>query len=184
MATCESREPAKVSQEGEPQLTAENSSCAAQEQDVESAYAALLKDNEAFRTRLEREKARVIEAEKATLAQALLESTDDLERALASVTDAAVVQNQEVRNLAQGVRLSLATMYKRITDMGAERMSTTGQLFDPAFAEAVGTVSVTDPSQDGIIIQEIRPGYRVGDRLLRAAQVRVGQFSRRSSAVR
>jgi len=77
-----------------------------------------------------------------------------------------------------GVRLSLAVLYKRIGDMGAERMSTTGQRFDPAFAVAVGTVNVTDSAQHGTIMHEVRPAYRVGARLLRPAQVRVGQLTR------
>jgi molecular chaperone GrpE len=121
---------------------------------------------------------RVIEAEKASLAQALLESTDDLERAL-KAAKVSGVWDRGLLNLMDGVRLSLAVLYKRIGDMGAERMSTTGQRFDPAFAEAIGTVDVTDPVQNGIIVQEVRPGYRVGDRLLRPAQVRVGQLTRK-----
>jgi molecular chaperone GrpE len=160
------------------QLDSENFASAAAEQDIAAAYSALLADNEAFRSRLEREKSRVIEAEKASVAQALLDSTDDLERALSAVANVNVVRNQELRDLIQGVRLSLALLYKRISDMGAERISTKGQRFDPLFAEAVGTVSVADPAKHGIIMDEVRPGYRVGDRLLRPAQVRVGHLIR------
>ena len=168
-----------VLQEKCEQLDSENLASAAAEQDIASAYSALLADNEAFRTRLEREKSRVIEAEKASVAQALLDSTDDLERALSAVANVNVVRNQEFRDLIQGVRLSLALLYKRISDMGAERMVTSGERFDPLFAEAVGTVSVTDPAKHGIIMDEVRPGYRVGDRLLRPAQVRVGHLVQR-----
>lgn len=160
----------------EPQPTSENAVGAAAQPDIALAYQALLDDNEAFRTRLEREQARLLEAEKASLAQALLDSTDDLERALAA-TNSGTVTDERFRNLVQGVRLSLAVLYKRIADMGAERMSTTGERFDPAFAEAVGTVSVTDPAQHGIVIQELRPGYKVGERLLRPARVRVGNLT-------
>jgi molecular chaperone GrpE len=166
-----------VSEEDKPELLSENRASAAAEEDVAIAYAALLADQEAFRTRLEREKVRVIEAEKASLAQVLLDSTDDLERAL-KAADVSGVWDRGLLNLMDGVRLSLAVLYKRIGDMGAERMSTTGQRFDPAFAEAVGTVNVTDPAQHGTVMQEVRPGYRVGDRLLRPAQVRVGQLMR------
>ena len=161
------------------QLASENLASAAAEEDISFAYRALLADNEAFRARLEREKTRLIEAEKASLAQALLDSTDDLERALLAVADLSVVRNQRLHDLTQGVQLSLAVLYKRIADMGAERMVTMGQRFDPLFAEAVGTVSVADPAQHGIIIDEVRPGYRVGDRLLRPAQVRVGHLIQR-----
>ena len=162
----------------ERQLTSENLASALSEGNIALAYAALREDNEAFRTRLEREKTRVIEAEKASIAQALLESTDDLERALSAVASVGDEHSQGLRDLTRGVRLSLALLYKRITSLGAERISTIGRHFDPLLAEAVGTVSVSDPSQHGIVVDEVRPGYRVGDRLLRAAQVRVGSFSR------
>jgi molecular chaperone GrpE len=167
-----------ASREDRPELLTENRSSSVAEEDVASAYATLLADQAAYRTRLQRESARVIEAEKASLAQALLDSTDDLEHAL-EAADVSGVRDRGLLNLMDGVRLSLAVLYKRIGEMGAERMSTIGQLFDPACAEAVGTVSVTDPAQHGIVIQELRPGYRVGDRLLRPARVRVGQSTRK-----
>ena len=159
------------------QLTSENLASAMSEENIALAYAALLADNEAFRTRLEREKLRVIEAERASIAQALLESTDDLERALSAVAGVGKDYDQGLRDLTRGVRLSLALLYKRIASLGAERITTTGRHFDPQLAEAVGTVNVSERSQHGIVIDEMRPGYRVGDRLLRAAQVRVGHFA-------
>ncbi|HET6440414.1 MAG TPA: nucleotide exchange factor GrpE [Anaeromyxobacter sp.] len=141
------------------------------------AYAALVEDNKAFRQRLEREKARVIEAERAGVAQALLEAADDLERALAAV-GAADVPGKAGKDLVEGVRLSLAAIHKRIAELGAERMVLAGQPFDPRLAEAVDTVAVGDAAQDGFVIQEVRPGYRIGDRVLRPARVRVGRMAR------
>lgn len=141
------------------------------------AYAALVEDNKAFRQRLEREKARVVEAERAGIAQVLLESADDLERALAAVS-AAEVRGDAMRNLVEGVRLSLAALHKRIAELGAERIAVAGHPFDPRLAEAVDTVAISDASQDGWVVQEIRPGYRVGERVLRPARVRVGRLAR------
>jgi molecular chaperone GrpE len=155
--------------------TVETAVSTAAQTELSVAYAALLADHQAFRARLEREKTRVVEAEKALLAQALLDSSDHLELALGVAAQLSVAQNQMVRDLTQGVRLALAILHKRIAEMGAERMTTLGQRFDPRFAEAVSTIRVTDPAQDGIIMQEIRPGYHVGDRLLRPARVRVGR---------
>jgi molecular chaperone GrpE len=170
--------PPKASQHnGQPE--AANSPGAQAESELSSAYAALLEDNAAFRSRLEREHTRVIEAEKATLAQTLLEAIDDLERALKAVTDANITKNRALGDLTKGVRLSLAALDKRVADMGAVRISTIGLRFDPAFAEAVDIVSISDPDRDGVIIDELRPGYRVGTRVLRPAQVRVGQLPRR-----
>jgi molecular chaperone GrpE len=142
------------------------------------AYASLLEDNKAFRQRLEREKARVVEAERASVAQALLEAADDLERALAAVSGAGESGGEALRNLAQGVRLSLGAIQRRIADLGAERLEVAGGPFDPHLAEAVDTVAVADESQDGLVLQEVRAGYRIGERILRPARVRVGRLAR------
>ena len=140
------------------------------------AYAALVDDNSAFRLRLEREKERVIEAERASVAQALLEAADDLERALAAV-NSTEVRGPAMKNLVDGVRLCLSALHKRIGELGAERIAVAGQPFDPRLAEAIDTVAIADASQDGWVVQEIRPGYRIGDRILRPARVRVGRLA-------
>ena len=142
------------------------------------AYAALVEDNKSFRQRLEREKMRVLEAERASVAQALLESADDLERALAAVTGAGETGGDALRNLAEGVRLSLSRLHKRILDLGAERIDVAGRPFDPHVAEAVDTIAVADAEQDGLVLVEVRPGYRIGERVLRPARVRVGRLAR------
>jgi molecular chaperone GrpE len=142
------------------------------------AYASLVEDNKAFRQRHERERVRVIEAERASVAQALLDAADDLERALAAVSGTGHAGGEALRNLAEGVRLSLGALHKRIADLGAERLHVAGQRFDPHLAEAIDTVAVGDESQDGIVLQEVRAGYRIGDRILRPARVRVGRVAR------
>ena len=146
--------------------------------ELSRAYAALVEDNKAFRQRLERERARVVESERAAIAQALLESADDLERALAAVSGAADGGGDALRALVDGVRLSLGGLHKRIADIGAVRISVAGQPFDPRVAEAVDTVPVATEEQDGLVVQEVRPGWRIGERVLRPARVRVGRIAR------
>jgi molecular chaperone GrpE len=146
-------------------------------EELSRAYAALVEDNKAFRLRLEREKARVLEAERTAIAQSLLEAADDLERALA-VAGSAGGEGGALASLVEGVRLSLSALHKRIVELGAERLAVAGQPFDPRFAEAVDTVAVADVAQDGLVLQEIRSGYRIGERVLRPARVRVGRLAR------
>jgi molecular chaperone GrpE len=150
---------------------------AARIDELSRAYAALLEDNKAFRQRIEREKARVVEAERASVAQALLEAADDLERALAAVGGGVDGGGDALRSLLDGVRLSLGALQKRIAEIGAVRIATAGQPFDPRYAEAVDTVAVATPEQDGVVVHEVRPGYRIGDRVLRPARVRVGRLA-------
>jgi molecular chaperone GrpE len=162
-------------------LAAQASTLAAQASRIDElsrAYAALLEDNKAFRQRVERERVRVLEAERASLAQALLEATDDLERALAAVSGAEESAGEALPVLAEGVRLSLSALRKRVADLGAERFAVVGLPFDPHVAEAIDTVAVAHADQDGLVLQEIRSGWRIGERVLRPARVRVGRLAR------
>ncbi len=149
---------------------------AARIDELSRAYAALVDDNKAFRQRLERERTRVVEAERASVAQALLDAADDLERALAAVANAG--EAGPVASLVEGVRLSLGALHARISALGAQRIPVQGLPFDPHVAEAVDTVAVGDEAQDGVVLQEVRAGWRIGDRVLRPARVRVGRLAR------
>lgn len=136
--------------------------------------AALVEEGKAARARLEREKARVLEAERAQVAQVLLEAVDDLERALGAAGDA-------TGPLVDGVRLTLASLAKRVAELGAERIVVVGQRFDPRLAEAIDLVPVADAAQEDVVVQEVRAGYRIGDRVLRPARVRVGRLAQASA---
>lgn len=144
---------------------------AARIDELTRAYAALVEEGRAARARMEREKARVLEADRGQLAQALLEGVDHLQRALAAAGDA-------TGSLVDGVRLTLGALEKKVQDLGATRIAVMGERFDPRFAEAVDTVPVADPAQDDVVVQEIQAGYRIGERVLRPARVRVGRLVR------
>jgi molecular chaperone GrpE len=139
------------------------------------AYANEVEQGKAFRARLERERQRVLEAERAQIAQALLESIDELERAVAAA--GTPEPGSALAALVEGVRLTIASLAKRVAEMGAERLSLVGQPFDPRLAEAVDLVAVDDAAKDQVIVAEDRPGYRIGERVLRPARVRVGRFA-------
>ena len=143
---------------------------AARIDELSRAYAALLEDNKAFRARMERERDRQVEAERARVAQALLEAADELELALAAVPEGAAT-------LERGVRLVLSGLWRRIGDLGATRLEVTGRPFDPQVAEAVDVLAVPDAAQDGLVVAEVRAGWRIGDRVLRPARVRVGRLA-------
>jgi len=150
---------------------------AARIDELTRAYAALVEDNKAFRQRLEREKERVLEAERSRLAQSLLEAHDELELAWNASGGAGEPESPALRNLREGVRVTLQGLAKRVGEMGAQRIEVVGQPFDPRLAEAIDVVVVTDPAQDGRVVEELRPGWCIGDRVLRPARVRVGRLA-------
>jgi molecular chaperone GrpE len=63
---------------------------------------------------------------------------------------------------------------------GASRIEALGKAFDPSVHEAVLQVE-TDQVPPGTVVDELAPGYRLHDRLLRAAQVSVAKPPRRES---
>lgn len=58
-----------------------------------------------------------------------------------------------------------------LKDEGVEKIKTVGEIFDPHHMEAIDTIE----GEEGKVIEEVRPGYMLYGRLLRPAQVRVGQ---------
>ncbi len=73
---------------------------------------------------------------------------------------------------AQGVAMILQQLRDITGSFGLEAVPTVGEYFDPAVHEAVERVE-TDAACEGSIVGEVRKGYKLNGRLLRAAQVRV-----------
>jgi molecular chaperone GrpE len=123
------------------------------------------------KTRLEADFDRRLELEKQKIILAFLEILDNLQRA----TDAAR-QAGTIEHLLEGVQITEGLFRAKLQSMGVELIETLGQPFDPNLEQAVGTIKVDDASRDGIVVEEVQPGYCMQGLLLRPAQVRVGRF--------
>jgi molecular chaperone GrpE len=82
--------------------------------------------------------------------------------------------------LLEGIRLVEAQFLRVLSGFGLERVSTVGARFDPAVHDAVAVVPVADSAQDGLVIDELEPAYRFGDRIVRPAKVQVGRAAERA----
>jgi molecular chaperone GrpE len=131
------------------------------------AWQALDRDREDFKKRLNRERERMIDVERGNVATTLLEAIDGLDLALKNADDSP---------LAQGVRLVREDLLKRVQALGIERFSLVGQPFDPNVAEAADMDVTLDPQRDGHVTEEIRAGYRLKDRVVRPARVKVARY--------
>ncbi len=80
---------------------------------------------------------------------------------------------------AEGFSHIKSQLEKFLADQGLERIETVGQKFDPQVFEAIETVSLED-KEEGEIVQEISPGYRLNGQILIHPKVVVN--SRRSEA--
>lgn len=78
----------------------------------------------------------------------------------------------------EGINLSVKQIFDTLEREGLKKIETQGLGFDPHIMEAVHVVEV-DPSAgsgqgEGKVIEELRPGFLLNDKVLRAAQVSVG----------
>jgi molecular chaperone GrpE len=115
--------------------------------------------------------------EKADFIAALLPVLDNLERANEATSSGASPDD-----VAEGVRRTAASFETALATAGVEPIESVGQSFDPNLHEAVETADV-EPSEEGKVLAEYSRGYRIGDRLLRPARVKVGRYSERARAV-
>lgn len=100
----------------------------------------------------------------------LLPVADNLERAIG----AAAAAGSDAGALVEGVRMVLRLMTDALERLGVTRVVAVGERFDPAVHEAIQQVESAD-HPPGTVIAELVPGYRYGDRLLRAAMVAVAK---------
>jgi molecular chaperone GrpE len=133
----------------------------------------LRNENDEVRARLQRTFDQKIEAARGDLVLSLLDSLDNLQRAI-SAADASIEKNYEA--LRGGVKATAEMFEAQLKRLGLTKVPSEGEQFNPEIHEAVEMV-IVKPEHDNRVIAELRPGYKFGDRLLRPAQVRVGRAS-------
>ncbi|HWE62712.1 MAG TPA: nucleotide exchange factor GrpE [Chloroflexota bacterium] len=122
-----------------------------------------------YRRRVEQERTEQTQAATTDLMLSLLPALDDLERALANIPP-----TEAGTPLAEGIRLIDRSLRAALERAGLERIRVEGQRFDPRVHEALVQDEAPD-RQEGEVVRELRPGYRLGDRVLRPAQVSVAR---------
>lgn len=70
----------------------------------------------------------------------------------------------------KGLTISIAQFEDVLKEADVTRIKTTGEVFDPATMECV----TTKEGKEDVVMEELRPGYMLGDTVLRSAQVIVG----------
>lgn len=125
------------------------------------------------RIRARREVAKEVERGKRAILGELLEVLDNLDRALEAGATATSVDA-----LVEGVRLVRSQFLSRLEGFGIKPIAALHEPFDPQLHEAVTTVPVERDEDDGRIMGVVRPGYRIGDDVLRPAMVAVGKKDR------
>jgi len=118
------------------------------------------------RRRMSQEQQSFREYASADTIKTLLPVLDSFERALQSSS-----QKSEFRN---GVELIYKQLQDALAKLGLQPISARGEQFDPHVHEAIEMVD-TEDAPDHQVIQELQRGYKLKDRLLRPAMVKVAR---------
>jgi molecular chaperone GrpE len=131
----------------------------------------VLAEQENFRRRIERERDEAIRFAATQLVKDLLQTADNLSRALESVPPERSAQDQAMQNLLAGVAASERALHDALARHGITRLQPAlGEPFDPDQHQAMFEVEAGD-REPGTIAQIVLPGYAYHERLLRPAFV-------------
>src|SRR4029453_18807148 len=121
-----------------------------------------------YKKRAERERSETIQFASAELMRELLNVLDSFDLAFRN----AATQNSDSAEILRGLEL----VYKQFVDtlgrFGLKPIEAKGQPFNPNFHQAVSTVH-TDEVPENTVVEEMRRGYTLNGKLLRAAMVSV-----------
>ena len=130
-------------------------------------------DLENFKKRAARERIEAAQSASAALLQKLLPVLDHFEMAQTAAR-AAEVPSGGIESLQAGIAMIQQQLKGILAETGLEEIDATGKPFDPALHEAVSQMETTD-APEGQVVQQIRKGYKLRDRLLRPATVIVAK---------
>lgn len=140
-------------------------------------YMRLAADFENFRKRTQREKEELELQIKCSVIADLLPVVDSFELARTHIQTETEAE-EKIHRSYQGVYKQLVECLKRI---GVSAMQAKGKPFDPNLHEAV-LREATNEHPEGTVLEELKRGYMLGDRVLRHAMVKVAAPAEESSA--
>jgi molecular chaperone GrpE len=128
-------------------------------------------DFENFKKRAARERLEAIKFANEGLLAKLIPVMDNFEMAASAATGQ---QADNMESIKTGVQMILGQLKSVLVESGIEEVDATGKVFDPVWHEAVSQQESTDV-EEGQVLQQIRKGYKLKERLIRPASVVVAK---------
>lgn len=128
-------------------------------------------DLENYRKRAVREKSDAVQSAQATLLGKLLPALDSFEMAIAA---SRTEEGQNLESLKTGLDLAYGQLRKALHESGLEEIEAVECPFDPNIHEALLQQESATISE-GHVLQQVRKGYRMRERLIRPASVIVAK---------
>ena len=139
--------------------------------DVEDKLLRSLADNDNLRKRHDKEIEDNSKYAIKNLSYSLLNVADNLERALKSIpnNETAGLDNNVIKNLVIGIKAVEKELIDSLEKHGVSKFESVNQKFNPEIHQAVSKVHNEKP--EGLIVEEMQKGFKIGERLLRPAMV-------------
>ena len=157
-----SAEPAAEAAEPEEGASAAEEGSSA-EPNWKDMYARMLADFDNYRKRVSRDREELVKFAASETVKDMLVTADNLALALGQAKD-------PEDPFVKGVKLAYESFLKALKDHGAEPFESVGEELDPNRHEAIATLP-SDSIEEGKISTEVKKGWMLNGRLLRAAQV-------------
>jgi len=126
--------------------------------DWKSKYLRALADYQNLEKRTQEEKQQIRKYAAENIVARLLPALDTLTKASVQVKDT-------------GLDMALKELSAVLSEQGVEKIEVVGKPFDPRQMECIEVVA----GVDNIVVEELLPGYRLHDKIVRIAQVKVGK---------
>ncbi|HBB56558.1 TPA: nucleotide exchange factor GrpE [Patescibacteria group bacterium] len=120
----------------------------------------------------ETKKTEFIKFAEAGFALELLELADSFDRLFANEDSLAKLDE----NWRQGFEALRGQLVNILKGRGVEPMESIGKKFDPKDHESIGEVDIDKAEKDGIVMEEMRKGYKMREKIIRPSLVKIGKF--------
>ena len=147
-----------------PELT-ELEKAQAEALDQKTRYLRTVADMENYRKRMAREKQDIIRSASAGVVESLLPVLDNMKLGLQAAEN-----HPEAKEVAIGFKMVDEQLKKSLAEQGLEELIPVGEVFDPNLHEVIAQ-QPSDEFAEDMVIQTVRAGYRLNERLIRAANV-------------
>ena len=147
-----------------PDAPADDTPAAPAEPDWKDRYARTMADFDNFRKRTARDREDLVKFAASDVLKDILPTVDNLARALDGAKDKADDP------FVAGVRLVYDGLLKTLADHGATPLDAVGEPFDANYHEALAQLP-SEEVEEGRVINEVKRGWMLHGKLLRAAQV-------------
>ena len=132
-------------------------------------------DMENFRKRIAREKQDIIRNAAANVIESLLPVLDNMKLGLQAAEN-----HPEAKDVVVGFKMVDDQLKSSLQEQGLEEIIPDGEPFDPKLHECISHQTSED-IEEGKVMQTVRAGYRLNEKLIRAASVIVSSGSESSS---